>query len=90
MGVQNKLRWLEWQETEADKLEASHVITQAEKLVFISSMAALADGGEAMEELDISALYYAALEEADGTVSLDEEEADEADYYQQLEDELAV
>ena len=46
-----------------------------------------------MEELDISALYYAALEEADWTVSLDEEEADasyEADYYQQLEDELAV
>ena len=39
-----------------------------------------------MEELDISALYYAALEEADGTISLDEEEGDEADYYQQLED----
>jgi hypothetical protein len=49
-------------------------------------MAALADGGEGMEELDISALYYAALEEADGTISLDEEEGDEADYYQQLED----
>ena len=45
------------------------VATQAEKLVFISSMAAMADGGCATEELDISALYYAALEEADGTAS---------------------
>jgi hypothetical protein len=36
--------------------------------------------------LDISALYYAALEEADGTVISDGEEP--IDHYQQLEDEL--
>jgi hypothetical protein len=63
---------------------------QAEKLVFISSIAAMTDGGCAMEELDISALYYAALEEADGTIIQDGEEpiAIGDDYYQQLEDEL--
>ncbi len=54
-------------------------------MVCISSMPAMADGGCAMEELDISALYYAALEEADGTVISDGEETIE--YYQQLEDE---
>lgn len=55
---------------------------------FISSMAALAEGGPATEELDISALYYAALEEADETVNVDEEEADDVPYLQQIEDEL--
>ena len=61
---------------------------QAEKLVFISSMAAVANGGDNMEELDISALYYAALEEADGTVILDEGVAHEINYYEQVADEL--
>lgn len=41
-----------------------------------------------MEELDISALYYAALEEADETVNVDEEETDDVPYLQQIEDEL--
>jgi len=41
------------------------------KLVFMSSMTALAKGVCAMEALDISALYHAALEETDGTGDLD-------------------
>ena len=49
-------------------------------------MAAMADGGYATE--DISAVYYAALEEADGTIIQDGEEPTGDDHYQQLEDEL--
>ena len=51
-------------------------------------MDAMADGGCATEELHISALYYAALKEADGTIIQDGEEPIGDDYYQQLEIEL--
>jgi hypothetical protein len=70
-------------------------LLQAEKLVFISAMAALENGnGDSLEEMDISALYEAALEEAEGPVADDvsiieaEEVRDSASYAQQLADEL--
>jgi len=81
--------WSVWRFTCRDNRRRL-ALQKAEKLVFISSIAAMTDGGCAMEELDISALYYAALEEADGTIIQDGEEpiAIGDDYYQQLEDEL--
>ncbi len=70
-------------------------LLQAEKLVFISAMAALEHGSsESLEEMDISALYEAALEEAEGPVEDDVSivEANNAGtstfYGQQLADEL--
>ena len=70
-------------------------LLQAEKLVFISAMAALEHGSsESLEEMDISALYEAALEEAEGPLEDDvciaeaENAGASTSYGQQLADEL--
>ncbi len=75
--------------------ETDFCLLQAEKLVFISAMAALEHGnGESLEEMDISALYEAALEEAEGIVADDvaivevEDAGASASYAQQLTEEL--